>query len=89
MGRRGLVFNRRDGYRRLYLSERSSHMKRIIPYTVINVALLSFAFGQSAIAQESGSGTSEQEVRQAIEKYRTALLAARLNQRLAFTNANT
>ena len=64
-------------------------MKRIIPYTAINVALLSFAFGQSAIAQESGSGTSEQEVRQAIEKYRTALLAARLNQRLAFTNANT
>ena len=49
-------------------------MKRIIPYTVINIALLSFAFGQSAIAQESGSSTSEQEVRQAIEKYRTALL---------------
>ncbi len=49
-------------------------MKRIIPHTVINIALLSFAFGQSAIAQESGSSTSEQEVRQAIEKYRTALL---------------
>ena len=27
MGRRGLVFNRRDGYRRLYLLERSLHMK--------------------------------------------------------------
>ena len=49
-------------------------MKRIISYAVINVAVLSFTFGQSAIAQESGSSTSEQEVRQAIEKYRTALL---------------
>ncbi len=49
-------------------------MKRIIPYTVINVALLSFVFGQSAIAQESGSSRTEQEVRQAIEKYRAALL---------------
>ena len=49
-------------------------MKRIIPYTVINVALLSFAFGQSPIPQESRSSTSEQEVRQAIEKYRAALL---------------
>ncbi len=74
MDRRGLVFNLRDGYGRLYLSERSLHMKRIIPHTVINVALLSFAFGQFVIAQESGSGTSEQEVRQAIEKYRVALL---------------
>ena len=49
-------------------------MKRIIPYTLINVALLSFAFGQSPIPQESRSSTSEHEVRQAIEKYRTALL---------------
>ncbi len=30
MDRRGLVFNLRDGYGRLYLSERSLHMKRII-----------------------------------------------------------
>ncbi len=49
-------------------------MKGIIPCIVITIALLSFAFGQSAIAQESGSSTSEQEVRQAIEKYRAALL---------------
>src|SRR5438067_11823350 len=74
MDRGGLVFNRRNGYRRLYLSERSSHMKRIIPYTVINVALLSFAFGQSETQQQSADSSSEQEVRQAIEKYRTALL---------------
>ena len=49
-------------------------MKRIIPYTVINVALLSFAFGQSETQQQSADSSSEQEVRQAIEKYRTALL---------------
>ena len=58
----------------VYSAVASFQMKRIIPHTVISVALLSFAFGQSAIAQESGSSTSEQEVRQAIEKYRTALL---------------
>ena len=52
-------------------------MKRIIPYMVINVALVSFAFGQSVIKKkpaDSSSTSSEQEVRQAIEKYRTALL---------------
>jgi ketosteroid isomerase-like protein len=49
-------------------------MKRIIPYIVINVALLSFAFGQSVIQKESAGSSSEQEVRQAIEKYRAALL---------------
>jgi ketosteroid isomerase-like protein len=49
-------------------------MKRIISYIVINIALLSFAFGQSVIQQESGNSKSEQEVRQAIEKYRAALL---------------
>jgi ketosteroid isomerase-like protein len=49
-------------------------MKRIIPYIAITVALVSFAFGQSRMPQESMSSTSEHEVRQAIEKYRTALL---------------
>jgi ketosteroid isomerase-like protein len=49
-------------------------MKRFIPYIVTNVALVSFAFGQSAIQKESADSKSEQEVRQAIEKYRAALL---------------
>jgi ketosteroid isomerase-like protein len=49
-------------------------VKRIIPYAVINVALLSFAFGQSETQQQSADSSSEQEVRQAIEKYRAALL---------------
>ena len=49
-------------------------MKRIIPYIVINIALASFAFGQSKIQKESADSSNEQEVRQAIEKYRTALL---------------
>src|SRR4029450_8309733 len=70
----GLVFNWRDDYCRLYLSERSSHMKRIISYLVITVALASFAFGQSVTPKESADSSSEQEVRQTIEKYRAALL---------------
>ncbi len=49
-------------------------MKRCIPHLAITMALLSFAFGQSATQQESQNTKSEQEVRQAIEKYRTALL---------------
>ena len=49
-------------------------MKRCIPGLAITMALLSFAFGQSATQQESQTGKSEQEVRQIIEKYRTALL---------------
>jgi ketosteroid isomerase-like protein len=49
-------------------------MKRCIPHLAITMALLSFAFGQSASQQESQNSKSEQEVRQAIEKYRTALL---------------
>jgi ketosteroid isomerase-like protein len=52
----------------------SSSMKRCIPHLAITMALLSFAFGQSASQQESQNSKSEQEVRQAIEKYRTALL---------------
>jgi ketosteroid isomerase-like protein len=38
------------------------------------MALLSFAFGQAATQADSENSKSEQEVRQAIEKYRTALL---------------
>jgi ketosteroid isomerase-like protein len=49
-------------------------MKRIIPYIVINIALASFAFGQSKIQNKSADSSNEQEVRQAIEKYRAALL---------------
>ena len=49
-------------------------MKGIIPCIVILVALLSFAFGQSETQQQSADSSSEQEIRQAIEKYRAALL---------------
>ena len=49
-------------------------MKRGIPHLAITMALLSFAFGQSPTQQESQDNKSEQEVRQTIEKYRTALL---------------
>lgn len=49
-------------------------MKRFIPHFAITMALLSFAFGQSPTQQESENSKSEQEVRQTIEKYRTALL---------------
>jgi hypothetical protein len=44
-------------------------MKRIIPYIVVNVAVVSFAFGQYGIQKELADSRSEQEVRQAIEKY--------------------
>jgi ketosteroid isomerase-like protein len=48
-------------------------MKRIIPF-IVNAALVSLAFGQSKIQKESAAGSSQQEVREAIEKYRAALL---------------
>jgi ketosteroid isomerase-like protein len=54
--------------------QRSSTMKRCIPHFAITIVLLSFASGQSATQQESQNTKSEQEVREAIEKYRTALL---------------
>jgi ketosteroid isomerase-like protein len=38
------------------------------------MALLSFVFGQSPTAQQPANSTSDQEVRQMIEKYRTAIL---------------
>jgi hypothetical protein len=44
-------------------------MKRCIPHFAITMTLLSFAFGQSATNQASQTNESEQEVRQAIEKY--------------------
>jgi ketosteroid isomerase-like protein len=47
-------------------------MKRIIPYIAVIGALLSFAFGQAQ--QESTDSKSQQEVKQMIEKYRTAFL---------------
>src|SRR5215471_9100316 len=49
-------------------------MKRIFPYIAVTVALLSFAFMASATQPELGNSKSEQEVREMIEKYRTALL---------------
>ena len=49
-------------------------MKRFIWHLAINIALLSFAFGQSPTSQQPANSTSEQEVRQMIEKYRTAIL---------------
>ena len=52
-------------------------MKRIIPYTVINVALLSFAFGQSVTQQESGNSRSEQEVPAGDRGVSSSLVAAR------------
>jgi ketosteroid isomerase-like protein len=49
-------------------------MKRFISHIAINMALLSFAFGQSPSARQPANSTSEQEIRQMIEKYRTAIL---------------
>ena len=49
-------------------------MKCFISHLAVNMALLSFAFGQSPTAQQPANSTSEQEVRQMIEKYRTAIL---------------
>jgi ketosteroid isomerase-like protein len=49
-------------------------MKRCIPHLTIIMAMVSVAFGQSATQQESQSDKSEKEVREMIEKYRTALL---------------
>jgi len=49
-------------------------MERIIPYIVVNVAVVSFAFGQYGIQKELADSSSEQEVKQTIEKYRAALL---------------
>ena len=49
-------------------------MKRFISHLAINMALLPFVFGQSPSAQQPANSRSEQEVRQMIEKYRTAIL---------------
>ena len=49
-------------------------MNRCISYLAISIALLLSAFGQPATPPDSENSKSEQEVRQAIEKYRTALL---------------
>lgn len=47
-------------------------MKLIIPYVVVTAVLLPFTSGQAE--QELTNSNSEQEVRQMIETYRTALL---------------
>ena len=49
-------------------------MKRFISHLAINITLVSFAFGQSPTAQQPANSASEQEIRQMIEKYRTAIL---------------
>ena len=49
-------------------------MNRFISHLAIKMALLSFVLGQSATAEQPANSTSEQEVRQMIEKYRTAIL---------------
>jgi ketosteroid isomerase-like protein len=54
--------------------ERSSNMNRFVQHLAIMIAVSSFAFGQSAASQQSASSASEQEIRQMIEKYRTAIL---------------
>jgi ketosteroid isomerase-like protein len=55
--------------------QRNSIMNRCIPHLAISIALMSFdSFGQAATQPDSENNKSEQEVRQAIEKYRTALL---------------
>jgi ketosteroid isomerase-like protein len=54
--------------------QRSSTMNRCISYLGISIAVLLSAFGQPATPPESENGSSEKEVREMIEKYRTALL---------------
>ena len=49
-------------------------MKRGIPHLAIAIVLLASALGQSANQQDSENSSSEREVREAIEKYKTALL---------------
>ena len=49
-------------------------MKRFISYLAINITLVSLAIGQSPTAQQPANSASEQEIRQMIEKYRTAIL---------------
>jgi ketosteroid isomerase-like protein len=49
-------------------------MKRFISYLAINIGLLSFALGQSPTAQQPANSMSEQEIRQMITKYRTAIM---------------
>jgi hypothetical protein len=54
--------------------QKSSTIKHFIPHLARTTALLSFAFGQSASQHDSQDSKSEQELRQMIEKYRSALL---------------
>ena len=49
-------------------------MKRFISHLAINITLVSFAIGRSTTAEQPANSTSEQEVRQMKEKYRTVIL---------------
>ena len=49
-------------------------MKHYIPHLAIGMILVSLAFAQSAPGQSAENSSSEKEVREMIEKYRTALL---------------
>jgi len=52
----------------------TSTMKHYFPHLAVTITLLSLAFGQSPSQHDSQDGKGEQEVRQMIEKYRSALL---------------
>lgn len=49
-------------------------MKCFISHLAINIGLLSFVLGQSPTAQQPANSISEQEIRQMITKYRTAIM---------------
>jgi ketosteroid isomerase-like protein len=66
--------NLRHPFQFIMKPQRSSTMKRFISYLAINMVLFAFAFAQSPIAQQPANSTSEQEVKQMIEKYRSAIL---------------
>jgi ketosteroid isomerase-like protein len=66
--------NLRHSFQFTIKPQRSSTMKRFISHLAINITLLSLALGQSPTAQQPANSTSEQEIREMIEKYRTATL---------------
>jgi hypothetical protein len=57
-----------------YEAAKEFNDETFISHLAINITLASFAIGQSPTAQQPANTTSEQEVRQMIEKYRTAIL---------------
>jgi ketosteroid isomerase-like protein len=64
----------RDSFEIGYQTAKEFMMNRYIPHLAIGMVLLSFAFAQSAPGQNAENSNSEKEVREMIEKYRTALL---------------